>query len=71
MLLSVERPFVGALALLIPGAAPRHGNGLVLAVLPASTEHGERTLGVRPDLVGTRDALERRECAKENPSRVN
>src|SRR6516162_2061672 len=46
MLLSVERPFVGALALLIPGAAPWHRNGLVPAVLPASTEHGERTLGV-------------------------
>src|SRR6516162_5038077 len=46
MLLSAERPFVGALALRIPGAAPRHRNGLVLAVLPASTEHGERTPGV-------------------------
>ena len=46
MLLSVERPLVGALALLIPGAALRHRNGLVPAVLPASTEHGERTLGV-------------------------
>jgi hypothetical protein len=46
MLLSAERPFVGALALRITGAAPRHRNGLVPAVLPASTEHGERTLGV-------------------------
>src|SRR6516162_5235626 len=50
MLLSVERPFVGALAFRIPGAAPRHRNGLVLAVLPASTEHGERTLGVPQEL---------------------
>ena len=46
MRLSVERPFVGALAFRIPGAAPRHRNGLVPAVLPASTEHGERTLWV-------------------------
>src|SRR5262249_46433920 len=46
MLLSVERPFVGAFAIRIPGAALLHRNGLVLAVLPASTEHGEWTLGV-------------------------
>jgi hypothetical protein len=46
MLLSVERPFAGAIAFLIPGAALLHRNGLVRAVLPASTEHGERTLGV-------------------------
>src|SRR6516162_8686924 len=46
MLLSVERPFVGASAVRIPGATPLHRNGLVLVVLPASTEHGERTLGV-------------------------
>ena len=46
MLLSAERPFAGALAVRIPGAAPRHRNGLVPAVLPASTEHGERTIGV-------------------------
>ena len=46
MLLSVERPFVGAFAFRIPGAALLHRNGLVRAVLPASTEHGERTLGV-------------------------
>ena len=45
MLLSAERPFVGALAFVIPGAALRHRNGLVPAVLPASTEHGERTFG--------------------------
>ena len=46
MLLSVERPFAGAFAFLIPGAALLHRNGLVRTVLPASTEHGERTLGV-------------------------
>ena len=46
MLLSVERPFGGAFAFRIPGAVLLHRNGLVRAVLPASTEHGERTLGV-------------------------
>jgi hypothetical protein len=46
MLLSVERPFVGASAVLIPGAALQHRTGLVPAVLPASTEHGKRTPGV-------------------------
>src|SRR6516162_4200572 len=46
MLLSAERPLVGALAVRIPGAALLHCIGLVRAVLPASTEHGERTLGV-------------------------
>jgi hypothetical protein len=46
MLLSVERPFVGAFAFRMPGAALLHRNGLVPAVLPASTEHCERTLGV-------------------------
>ena len=46
MLWSAERPFVGALAFVIPGAAPRHRNGLVPAVPPASTEQGERTFGV-------------------------
>src|SRR5262249_53156729 len=46
MLLSVERPFVGALAFRIPGAAPRHRHGLVPAILPASTEQGEQTIGV-------------------------
>ena len=46
MLLSVERPFVGAFAVRIPGATLLHRNGLVRAVLPASIEHGERTLGV-------------------------
>src|SRR6516162_5597887 len=46
MLLSAERPFVGAFAVRIPGAALLHRNSLVRAVLPASIEHGERTLGV-------------------------
>ena len=45
MLLSVERPFAGAFLFLIPGATLRHCIGLVHAVLPASTEHGKRTLG--------------------------
>src|SRR5262245_11284937 len=40
MLLSVERPFAGALTFVIPGATLRHRNGLVTAVPPASTEHG-------------------------------
>ena len=42
---SAERPFVGALAFVIPGAALRYRTGLVSAVLPASTEQGERTFG--------------------------
>src|SRR5262249_45519598 len=46
MLWSGERPLVGAFAVRIPGAAPRHRNGLVTAVLPASTDQGERTIGV-------------------------
>src|SRR6516164_8247633 len=46
MLLSVERPFARASAVLIPGAAPLHRIGLVPAVLPASPEHGKRTIGV-------------------------
>ena len=37
MLLSVERPFVGAFAFDIPRATLLHRNGLVQAVLPAST----------------------------------
>jgi hypothetical protein len=45
MLLSVERPLVGASAFHIPGAMLLHRTGLVPAVLPASTEHGKRTLG--------------------------
>jgi hypothetical protein len=39
MLLSVERPFVGAFAVHIPRATLLLRNGLVQAVLPASTEH--------------------------------
>ena len=39
MLLSFERPFVGAFAVHIPGATLLHRNGLVSAVLPESTEH--------------------------------
>src|SRR6516164_2833350 len=50
MLLSVERPFVGAFAFRIPGAALLHRTGLVPAVLPASTEHGKRTLGLPQEL---------------------
>src|SRR5215469_12590200 len=49
-LLSVERPLVGASAVLIPGAALRHRTGLVPAVLPASTDHGKRALGVPQEL---------------------
>ena len=45
MLLSVERPFVGASAFHIPGAMLLHCTGLVSAVLPASTEHGKRIWG--------------------------
>ena len=45
MIWSAERPFVGALAFVIPGAALRYRTGLVSAVLPASTEQGERTFG--------------------------
>src|SRR5215472_4872837 len=50
MLLSVERPFAGAFAVRSPGATLLHRSGLVPAVLPASTEHGERTLGVPQEL---------------------
>ena len=50
MLLSVERPFVGAFAFHIPGAMLLHRSGLVSAVLPASTEHGKRTIGVPQEL---------------------
>src|SRR5262245_29515041 len=56
MLLSVERPFVGASAFHIPGATLLHCSGLVTAVLPASTEQGKRTLGV-PQELGTPDRL--------------
>jgi hypothetical protein len=39
MRLSVGGPFVGAFAVHIPEATLLHRNGLVRAVLPASTEH--------------------------------
>jgi hypothetical protein len=45
MLLSAERPFVGASAFHIPGATLLHRTGLVSAVLPASTEQGKRKWG--------------------------
>src|ERR671938_1268880 len=50
MLWSAERPLAGAFAFPIPGATLRHRTGLVPAVLPASTEHGKRTLGVPQEL---------------------
>ena len=50
MLLSVERPFVGASAFHLPGATLLHFSGLVHAVLPASTEHGKRTSGFSRNL---------------------
>ena len=50
MLWSVERPFVGAFAFHIPGATLLHRTGLVRVVLPASTEHGERAIGVPQEL---------------------
>jgi hypothetical protein len=46
MLLSAERPFVGASAVHIPGTMLRHHTGLVPAVLPASIEHGKRAIGI-------------------------
>jgi hypothetical protein len=50
MLLSAERPFVGASAFHIPGATLLHRTGLVPAFLPASTEHGKRTIEVPQEL---------------------
>src|SRR5262249_44071733 len=50
LLWSVERPFVGASAVPLPGATLRHCSGLVTAVLPASTEPGKRTLAVPQEL---------------------
>src|SRR6516165_1606779 len=63
MLLSAERPFVGASAFHIPGATLLHRSGLVTAVLPASTEHGKRTLGVPQELGRSCRLL------RENPGR--
>src|SRR6185436_5168372 len=51
MLLSVERPFAGAFAIRGPRAMPRHRNGLVSAVLPASVWNMcKRTIGVLQEL---------------------
>jgi hypothetical protein len=51
MLLSFERPFVGASAFEIPGAMLRHCNGLVPAVLPESDGNMcKRTVGVPQEL---------------------
>src|SRR5262249_43195220 len=49
-LLSVERPFLGASALHIPRAPLVQRSGLVIAVLPASIEHGKRAIGVPQEL---------------------
>ena len=48
MLLSAERPVAGALAIPKPGATLRYRNGLVSAVLPASTEHVQTDNGGSP-----------------------
>ena len=51
MLGSVESPLVGALAVRLPRATPRHCNGLVPAVLPASVGNmRKRTIGVPQEL---------------------
>ncbi len=51
MLLSVERPFVGAFAIRSPGATLPHCIGLVQAVLPASDRNMcKRTMGVPQEL---------------------
>ena len=51
MLLSVERPFVGAFAVHIPRATLLHCNGLVQAVLPASRNMCKRTIEIPQELV--------------------
>jgi len=86
MLLSVERPFVGASAFHIPGATLRHRTGLVPAVLPASTEQGKRKWGFprnlgdpvvssaksRPELPGDQlQASTAHSSAEERKERVN
>ena len=48
MLLSFERPLVGALVVPQPGATLRHRIGLVSAVLPESTEHVHTDNGGSP-----------------------
>jgi hypothetical protein len=51
MLLSFERPFVGAFAFEIPRATLLHRNGLVCAVLPESDWNMcKRTIGVPQEL---------------------
>jgi hypothetical protein len=51
MLLSFERPFVGAFAVLVPRATLLHRNGLVSAVLPESDwSMCKRTIGVLQEL---------------------
>ena len=51
MLLSFERPIVGAFAFEKPGATLRHRNGLVRAVLPESVWNmGKRTFEVPQEL---------------------
>ncbi len=51
MLLSVERPFVGAFAFLLPRAMLLHRYGLVQAVLPASVENmRKRTIEIPQEL---------------------
>lgn len=51
MLLSFERPFVGAFAVLVLGATLLHRNGLVSAVLPESDwSMCKRTIGVLQEL---------------------
>jgi len=51
MLLSVERPFVGAFAVHIPRAMLLHCIGLVQAVLPASRNMRKRTIEIPQELV--------------------
>ena len=50
MLLSVERPIVGAFAVHIPRATLLHFIGLVQAVLPDSKNMCKRTIGVPQEL---------------------
>jgi len=50
MLLSVERPFVGAFAFEIPRAMLLHCSGLVYAILPASRNMCKRTIEIPQEL---------------------
>ena len=63
MLLSFERPFVGAFAFEIPRATLQHRNGLVHAVLPESTEH------VQTDIRGSPGTWEILSFPRQNPGR--